>query len=230
MCEMVAVTVPVTEAPIDMAVILDWARLMDERGIAGYGWGMVWQQPDGVHRYRSVNGIRVDRDADRVLTRVKTHRLFVHVRRPSLMSTISQVDTQPYWDPESGLAFAHNGYLERHGDLRSRYTGQLAGRSDSEVGFWLWIEAIARGEAPAAALRAVHEQLGGQANFMTLARTGQLLVYAGNIENASYHFRIGAWTVAATGLHSHDHYLFETVFPDACGIERVEPSTVWEMP
>jgi predicted glutamine amidotransferase len=230
MCEMLAVTAPLDGDPLDMAAVLEWACLMDERGIAGYGWGIVWWQEDGLHRYRQVLGIRQDPAGLKTVSRVKTHRLMLHVRRPSLMSTISQVDTQPYLDPEAGWAFAHNGYLERHQEFRARYGEQLIGRSDSEVGFRMWLDTMRRGEPASAALRSMHEQVGGQANFMALSRDGALLVYAGNVENACYRFRLGNWSVAATGLHSHDAYLFETIFPDAVGIERLGAATVLELP
>ena len=230
MCELLAVTVPKSAPPLPMDTILLRARLMDEWGLAGYGWGMVWEQEDGLHRYRSVSGIRQDPLADKVLPGVQTRRLFVHVRRPSLMTNMSHVDAQPYLDPDAGLAFAHNGYLARHAEFRPHYLDRLVGRSDSEVGFQLWLEGLRNGQSREAALRAVHETLAGQANFMTMAADGQILVYAGNAENAVFRFRVGHWAIAATSLHSYDRFLFEAIFPDATEIQPVAPKTVVAMP
>ncbi|MGC8487259.1 MAG: class II glutamine amidotransferase [Clostridia bacterium] len=230
MCELLAVTVPESAPPLQMDTILLWSRQMDEWGLAGYGWGMVWVQDDDLHRYRSVAGIRNDPVASQVLPRIVTRRLFVHVRRPSLMTNMSHVDAQPYLDQDAGLAFAHNGYLAGHQELRPRYQAHLTGRSDSEVGFQLWLEGMRDGSSPEAALIAVHDKLGGQANFMTMARDGQILAYAGNVENAVYRFRIGDWSIAATSLHSFDRFVFETIFPDAVDIEPVAAKSVVAMP
>lgn len=230
MCELLAVTVPESAPPLQMDTVLLWSRLMDEWGLAGYGWGMVWEQEDGLHRYRSVLGIRQDTLADRVLPRIVTRRLIVHVRRPSLMTNMSHVDAQPYLDEATGLAFAHNGYLANHQDLRSRYAEVLTGRSDSEVGFQVWLEGIREGRSRETALKAVHEKLAGQANFMAMARDGQILVYSGNIENAVYRFRVGNWALATTSLHSYDRFVFDAIFPDAVDIERVAPASVVTMP
>ena len=230
MCELLAVTVPPDARPLSMDTVLTWSRLMDEWGLAGYGWGMVFEQEDGLHRYRSLSGIRNDALAGQVLPRIKTRRLFVHVRRPSLMSTMSQLDAQPYLDDETGMAFAHNGYLAGHQDLRPHFTDRLTGRSDSEVGFQLWLQAMREGSAAESALQNVHARLGGQANFMSMARNGRIWVYAGNVENAVYRFRIDGWEIAATSLHSYDHFVFETIFPDALDIREVPPGSVVAMP
>jgi predicted glutamine amidotransferase len=228
-CEMLAVTAPATEAPLDLSRVLRWARLLDELGVAGYGWGMAWVDGSGLHRYRSVAGIRDDRRAGDVLADVQTRRLFIHLRRPSLMTTISHENAQPYWDPEAGVTFAHNGFLKRHRDWRPRYRDVLRGTSDSEVGFRYWVEQLGAGQPPAAALAGVHAALEGHANFMTLAKDGTLLVYAGNPENPCYVFRIGSLTLAATALHSLDDYLFQALFPEAARIERLDVGTVREL-
>ena len=230
MCELLAITVPPDARPLSMDTVLTWSRLMDEWGLAGYGWGMVFQQEDGLHRYRSLYGIRNDALAGQVLSRIKTRRLFVHVRRPSLMTTMSQLDAQPYLDDEVGMAFAHNGYLAGHQDLRPQFAERLEGRSDSEVGFQLWLQAMREGRDPAGALQDVHARLGGQANLMAMARDGRIWAYSGNVENAVYRFRVDDWEMAATSLHSYDRFVFETIFPDALDIREVPSGSVAAMP
>jgi predicted glutamine amidotransferase len=230
MCEMLAVTTPATLPPLDVAAVLRRARLMDELGVAGYSWGMAWIDQDGLHRYRAVAGIRDDRRADDVLAGMTTRRLFIHLRRPSLMTTISHENAQPYWEPEAGAAFAHNGFLRRHREYRDQYRDVLRGTSDSEVGFRVWLDQLREGMPADRALATVHATLDGHANFMALLSDGRLLVYAGNPENPCYTFRWGALTVAATALHSLDDYLFQSLFPDAGAIERIALGTVRELP
>jgi predicted glutamine amidotransferase len=230
MCEMLAVTAPPGSPPIAIPDLLRWARLLDELGVAGYGWGLAWVDGAGLHRYRSLFGVRRDPYADEVLAGVTTRRLFIHLRRPSLMTSQSQVNAQPYHDPDLSTAFAHNGYLEHHRDLRPRYQGKLQGTSDSEVGFQRWLEALTAGEAPGPALRSVHEELGGKANLMALLADGTLLTYAGNPENPCVSFRLPGLSLVATSLHSLDDYLFQAIFPEATAIEPIPVGTVRELP
>lgn len=219
-----------SSTPVNIAEILEWSCLLDEYGIAGYGWGLVWTDGDTLHRYRSVDGIRKDLAAPRALKNVVMTRGFVHLRRPSLMSTMGHVNAQPYLSQDGDWAFAHNGYLERHRDFRGRYQDRLEGTSDSEVGFCHWLDEMESNVSLTQGLTNTHQALAGNANFMALHRRGDLGVYAGNHENSVYTFRIGSVQLAATSLHSHDHFLFDTIFPSASHIERLAPGTAILMP
>ncbi|MHB1954628.1 MAG: class II glutamine amidotransferase [Sulfobacillus sp.] len=227
MCEMLALT---SNQPLDMKQTLTWARLLEELGVASYGWGMAWVDDSGLHRYRSVLGLKYDQQAWDVLGQVATHRAFIHLRRPSLMSSQSHLNAQPYCDPEGTFAFAHNGFLSRHREYRPDFSDQLKGTSDSEVGYLYWLQQLSLGQPFAKSLVATHEALKGHANFMALSAQGQLAVYAGNHENPCYSFRIGSINLSTTGLHSLDDYLFDALFPQATNIKEISYGTAIELP
>lgn len=217
MCELLAVA---AREPIAIEPILAWARDLERLGIAGFGWGVAWRSADGVRRYRSERSLGDDAAGRDALGGVTSDRFLVHLRRPSRLSTIELADSQPFLDVEredgaGTVAFAHNGYLERHDELRPRYASRLRGRADSEVGFELFRERLATGEDARSALAGVHERLGGQANLASLAADGTLLVYAGHDGNRPWRFELAGATVAATPLHSDDDSLFDLVFRDA---------------
>lgn len=224
MCEMLAFS---SEELVSVDTLLGWAALLERYGLAGYGWGMVWTDGQTLYRYRSVEGLQNDPKADDVLARLTLRRGFIHLRRPSLMTTVAFVNTQPYMDDNGDWAFAHNGYLERHRDFRSRYQGELTGTSDSEVGFRYWCEQTG---SIADRFAATHEALGGKANFMGLSRAGDLGVYAGNSENRVFSFRLGAISLATTSLHSGDRFLFEGLFPEARDIQEMSLGDTIMMP
>jgi predicted glutamine amidotransferase len=163
-----------------MAPILSRGRLLDTYGIAGFGWGIAWSDGDALHRYRSVDGIRRDLTAPQTLQQIAVQKGYVHSRRPSLMSTIGHLNVQPYLSPTGDWAFAHNGYLARHHDFCSRFFSQLLGSSDSEVGFWYWMERVQTNASVMQSFIETHQALKGNANFMALSRRGELGGYAGN--------------------------------------------------
>ncbi len=216
--------------PVNITEVLQWSCLLDEYGVAGYGWGIAWTDGSTIHRYRSVDGIRRDRTAPRALQNLTMTRGYVHLRRPSLMTTIGYVNAQPYMTPENDWAFSHNGYLERHQEFRAQYQNRLQGTSDSEVGFHYWLDRVKEGNSVTQSLAETHQALGGKANLMALRANGELAVYAGNEENLVYRFRLGAVDLASTSLHSHDLFLFDTIFPGADDIERLAPGTAILMP
>ncbi|OLZ10376.1 class II glutamine amidotransferase [Sulfobacillus thermosulfidooxidans] len=218
MCEMLAVSSPDF---INMSELLAWARNLEELGVAGYGWGLAWIDETGLHRYRSLYGLRKDPYANDALRDVRTRRAFIHLRRPSLMTTQSPRNAQPYCDPLRTYAFAHNGFLSRHKAYRSEFAEQLEGTSDSEVGYYYWLEQLKRGRTITEALVDTHQHLEGRANFMALSSHGTLAVYAGNDENPCYLFRIGSMQLVTTSLHSLDDYVFEVIFPQATSIEQL---------
>ncbi|PSR34420.1 MAG: hypothetical protein C7B46_05760 [Sulfobacillus benefaciens] len=227
MCEMLALS---SNQPLDMKQTLTWARLLEELGVASYGWGMAWVDETGLHRYRSVLGLKYDQQALDVLGQVVTRRAFIHLRRPSLMSSQSHLNAQPYSDPNRTVAFAHNGFLSRHREYRSQFANQVKGTSDSEIGYLYWLAQLSLDKPFAESLVATHKALDGNANFMALAAHGTLAVYAGNQENPCYTFRIGAIHLSATSLHSMDDYLFDALFPQATDINTIPYGTAVEMP
>lgn len=218
MCEMLAFT---CSSPVPMEDILRWSMLLDEYGVAGYSWGMTWSWMGQLHRYRAVDGIRRDSAGAKALKNVMAQRGFVHLRRPSLMSTIAHVNAQPYLSSDHVWSFAHNGFLVQHNEFRDAYRTEILGSSDSEVGFCYWLSQVRLGAPLAESLVHTHETLTGKANFMAMSHQGELGVYAGNEENPVYRFRIGPVQLASTALHSLDTFLFDAIFPEATDIERI---------
>lgn len=227
MCEMLAIASP---TPVPMDEVLRWSMLLDEFGVAGFSWGMVWTEGQTLHRYRSVDGIRHDPAAASSLRGLSLTRGYVHLRRPSYMSTISHVNAQPYLSGDGEWAFGHNGLLQRHHQFRAQYQSLLDGTSDSEVGFQYWLEQLRAGTNLAQSLEETHRMLEGKANFMALHRSGHMGLYAGNSENPVYMFRLGSTLMATTSLHSPDHFVFDTIFPGAVEISQVDYGTAAIVP
>lgn len=68
MCEMLAVQ---SALPVPVEQVLTYAELLDEYGIAGFSWGIVWTAEDGtLQRYRSTDGIHRDTMYARTLKNV----------------------------------------------------------------------------------------------------------------------------------------------------------------
>jgi hypothetical protein len=228
MCEILALAV---SEPRSFGDVLPWAAEVERLGIAGFGWGVAWTEPGGVRRYRSSRSLAEDSPGRDAVAGVRSDRFLVHLRRPSKLSTVQLADSQPFLDAdeEDGvgwMAFCHNGYLERHADLRSRYEARLRGGADSEVGFEYFRERLMGGEDPARALADVHRRLGGTANLGYLGSDGSLLVYGGYPGNPLWRFEHGGATVAATALHSDDDSLFDSLFMGATGRMRVGQDVV----
>jgi hypothetical protein len=215
-CELLAVA---WERPVPFASLFERVCRLEQWGIAGFGWGVAWQDESG--RIRVDRGIgRFQDEATRsgALRGVTGTRFLVHLRRPNLLSTVQLADTQPFPDGDV-RAFCHNGYLERAEAHRPRYAEVLSGAADSEVGWAYLRERLAAGMLPGDGLVAVDETFGGTANLGYLEDTGALLVYARNAMNPMWRFGISsdgtAGIVAATSLHSADQTVFDVVFPDA---------------
>ncbi len=206
-------------APFRIGDLWPFAEKLERYGIAGFGWGAAWLACDGsIEVHRDLGTFRDDpaRDAIRA---VETTSLLVHLRRPSKLSTLTMADTQPFVDPERRFALGHNGDLREHRRLRERYRaqGRIHGRADSEVAArWLEDE-WQSGEKPAHLLGALHDALGGEANFAVLLPDGSVHHYAGNPENPVFAFRLGAVDVLSTGIYSVDRSLFRFVCPEARG-------------
>ncbi|MGH7610557.1 MAG: class II glutamine amidotransferase [Candidatus Dormibacteria bacterium] len=218
MCE---VLVTAWAEPEPFARVLPWALQLERVGVAGFGWGVAWREGDRVMGRRDPGRLSEDRQAQETLATVRSTHFLVHLRRPSRLSTISLADTQPFVEEAGRFAFAHNGQLEGAAGARGRFSGQLAGRADSEVGFRLFEALLSQGRGEAEALAQVHAELGGRANLAVLPAAGAALVYAGNRENDFWRFRLEGAEVASTALHSADQALFSLCFPDAQQPERV---------
>ena len=176
--------------------------------------------------HRDIRAFRDD-PATGELGATETSSLLVHLRRPSKLSTLQLADTQPFVDPGGRFAFSHNGDLRETRELRRRFAaeGRIGGRADTEVGA-RWLEdAWATCESPAAALSALHDVFGGQANLAVIDRSGAVAHYAGNTENPVFAFHLGRIGVVSTALYSIDRSLFQLAAPGAHGRRLARPGT-----
>lgn len=227
MCEMLVVR---SEKPVSFESIFPYATLLDEYGVAGFGWGVVWRTEQGeLKQYRSADGIRRDPLASRTLTGITSREFLIHLRRPSLMTSIAHFNAQPYLHREDKIAFAHNGYFAHHHDLRAMYP-DVEGTSDSVVGFHHYLALLKNGVEPTTALKQTHEALGGKANLCALHANGMIFCYGGNVDNAMYRFQLGELQCVATSLHSHDDFLFQAIFPTASDIVKIPLHTAIQLP
>lgn len=227
MCELLAIQ---SNQPVPVDLVLRHAEMLDEYGVAGFSWGIVWKtESGGLQRYRSVDGIRRDQLAQRALAGVTSTKYLVHLRRPSLMTSISQRNAQPYLDSARATAFCHNGYFAKHGTLRASYRDRMEGTSDSEVGYCYYQDHLQEGVDPSQALLNTHQALGGRANIGVMLASGSLLFYAGNEDNRAYAFDLHGAHMVTTALHSQDDYVFQTVFPAAEHSQQLEVGTVYAL-
>lgn len=224
MCEVLAVA---WAEPERFDRVLPWAAELEHLGVAGFGWGVAWNDDDGtVHGYRHPTSVRDDPDGRGRLAGVTSRRFLVHLRRPSKLSTVQVADTQPFVAEDGAFAFCHNGQLDRHEEHRGRLGSSLAGKADSEVGFRMTQEALTAGATPTEALTDVFAQLGGRANFGYLGADGELAVFAVNATNRLWAFDVDGARVATTALHSDDRSIFGMVFDRAEKPVVVEGATV----
>ncbi len=206
-----------SDRPFRIDSLWSFAEKLERFGIAGFGWGAAWIAGDGsLGVHRDLGTFRDDPALERIGS-IETRSLLVHLRRPSRLSTLTDADTQPFVDPGARFVLSHNGDLREHRHLRERYRAQsrIHGRADSEVAArWLEDEWQA-GEKPAHLLGALHDALGGEANFAVLLPDGSVHHYAGNPENPVFGFRLGTVHVLSTGIYSVDRSLFRYVCPEA---------------
>jgi glutamine phosphoribosylpyrophosphate amidotransferase len=211
--------------PFRLDELWPFTERLERYGLAGYGWGGSWLTADGrLDGHRDVRAFRDDPGISAVGA-VETTAALVHLRRPSKLSTLQLADTQPFLDPAGRFAFSHNGDLRAIREARRRYQaeGRIHGRADTEVGE-RWLEdAWSTMPSPAAALRCLHEQFGGQANLAVLTTAGDVVAYAGNTENPVYVFRLGRIGIASTALYSIDRSLFRLAAVGATNRRVVKP-------
>jgi glutamine phosphoribosylpyrophosphate amidotransferase len=203
--------------PFRLDELWPFAERLERYGIAGFGWGAAWIDDAGwIASYQDVRAFRDDPRREEVGAH-RTTSLLVHLRRPSKLSTLGLADTQPFVDGAGRFAFSHNGDLPRYRSFRRRYRaeGRIRGRADSEVAA-RWLEDEWRPSEPAGhLLSSLHDAFGGDANLALLERSGVPYMYAGNGENPVFTFRLGAISVASTGIYSLDRSLFRYVAPGA---------------
>ena len=196
--------------PFRLDELWPFAERVERFGIAGFGWGASWIEPDGrIATVRRTIAFRDDPEREPLGAR-ETTSLLVHLRRPSRLSTLGMPDTQPFDDPAGRFAFSHNGDLGDYRPARARYRrqGRIHGRADSEVG-QRWLEDAWSDDEPVAHLLAsLHDGFGGEANLAVLARDGTPYHYAGNPENPVFTFRLGRIGLASTAIYSIDRSLF----------------------
>ncbi len=229
MCELLAVQASATGTTFALSNILPLAAEVERLGIAGFGWGVAWHDPTAKrarHFIQSGTLRAYLQEAKTNLERERADAAIIHLRRPNQLSTVGLADTQPFYSHQHGCAFAHNGDFDRHEALRPRYLeqGLLAGKADSEVGFRLFEEELARtpGLSPQEALRRVYTALGGRANLLALMPDGSIAAYANYQDNWMFSCRLGSWEVLVTALYSWDQSIFTLVLPDAEAIHRLE--------
>ncbi|HVA89090.1 MAG TPA: class II glutamine amidotransferase [Chloroflexota bacterium] len=218
MCE---ILVTVWPEPQPFARVMPWALELEHLGVAGFGWGAAWRDGKRIRSYRDPGRMASDGTGRAALGSVYSTHFLVHLRRPSCLTSIGLADTQPFLADDGSFAMAHNGRLEGADRIRQRFQARLQGQADSEVGFRLFDSKVSLGAAPGEALKQVHQELGGRANFAYLPGGGPALVYAGNPDNAFWRFRMEGAEVAATSLHSADEAIFKLCFPAASQRDRV---------
>lgn len=203
--------------PFRIVDLWSFTERLERYGIAGFGWGATWIDPDGTLRSHRDIGSFADDQAREAVGRNETRAVLVHLRRPSKFSTIGIPDTQPFDDPDGRYSFSHNGDLKNHEAYRRRYreAGRLHGKADTEVGA-RWLEdAWAAADTVPDALEELHDTFGGHANLAVLTSAGEGHHYAGNDENPVFTFDIGPIHLACTGMYSLDRSVFKYVVPEA---------------
>jgi hypothetical protein len=213
MCELLAM---VSRRPFAVLDVVPLAAGVERWGIAGMSWGAAWVDAasGALRHYKRDVALRDDERAQEALRDATTTTLFIHLRRPSLLSTLSMADAQPFASDEPPFVFAHNGDFKCHEEYRPRYDGLLRGRADTEVGFRRLVD-LRREHGPVEALLRLQDDLQGNNNLLYLDGDGRLYVYATGEENAIYRFRQGDRHGIVTSLYSADRAVFDLVMPDA---------------
>jgi len=221
-----------------LSEVLPLAAELERLGIAGFGWGVAWHDPTA-RRVRHIvqPGALHEQlaDAQASLGSERADAALIHLRRPTQLSTVGLADTQPFYSERHGCAFAHNGDFAHHETLRPQYLeqGLLQGKADSEIGFRLFEEELARATDPAPgeqALRRVHTRLEGRANLLALMADGAIAAYAHYEDNWMFSCRLGSWEVIVTALYSWDQSVFRMILPEADNIHQMQPEESLTLP
>ena len=126
MCEILAVRFP---EPRPFAAIASWAVAMEHYGSARFGWGVAWLDDAAAPRIRARVGtgqLAADDGVAGGLDGVRSSHFLVHLRRPTMLSTITRAATQPFISEKNDLAFCHNGLRCPTGTAPGSRTGSAA--------------------------------------------------------------------------------------------------------
>lgn len=200
--------------PVEFGRLAEAVGELERLGLAGFGWGVAWVEAGRVSVLKSPGRFIDEGLDDSELTRIRSRRFLVHLRRPSRLSTVSMADTQPF-AAGSEHAWCHNGFLARAEELRGQFSGMLHGQADSEVGWAYFRERLAAGDDPVVALKDVDAAFGGTVNLGYLGGDGELAVYHRSETNWMWQFELAGGDMACTSLHSSDESVFDLVFPQA---------------
>lgn len=211
MCEMLLVR---SERPFQLREVFSTAEALERYGIAGFGWGVAWLENGIIRCFKSPGRLTYEPMLVWGLAEHETNACLFHLRRPSLLCTISEVNTQPYVDGDS-IAFGHNGFFERHTEFRAKFQSEVFGESDSEIGFHMYCRQVHNGFDPCTAMQATINALIGEgdANVIALHSDGTVIASGRNRMNRLFWFRGERFEGLVTELHSKDNTIFERVLP-----------------
>jgi predicted glutamine amidotransferase len=219
MCEILAIR---SETPFRLGELLAIGERLDAWGDTGFGWGVAWVEPGthGVQLYKEPTSLVGAVGPYGAIGDRHASVAFLHLRSPSDPTTVAMPDTQPFLN-RSGFAYAHNGYLPAHDELRPRYAGRFIGRADSEIGSLVFEDLLAK-HAPEAAMREVHRAMGGdRANMIALFPDGRLYVYASHVGNLLFALRDVDREVIVSSMHVLDDHLVRQLYPGAEGMRQL---------
>src|SRR5579864_7691739 len=96
MCELLALVSPRPFAVLDVLLL---ASDIERWGIAGMSWGAGWidATSGALRHYKREVALRDDDRVAEALRGATTTTLMVHLRRPSLLSTLTLADTQTFF-------------------------------------------------------------------------------------------------------------------------------------
>jgi len=105
MCEQITVLWP-SPQPFDR--VTDWLLQIERFGSCRLGWGVAWRDRGEVRSYRSIGSFTGDLAGRAILAEVESAEFMVHLRRPTLLSTMQLADAQPFVDAAAPLGPQEN--------------------------------------------------------------------------------------------------------------------------
>lgn len=224
MCEILLIRSS-SGSPFKLSWALSLARSVEYWGIAGFGWGVAWWDAgqERVSVYKREIALSQDDQAELILSDTSTPCALIHLRRPTLLSTVSNSDTQPFLNEQHGFAFAHNGVFsnkyKQYQSILPQFRKQ-SGRADSIIGALLIADYLPNLSLPQALLK-THAALRGPSNIALIGPDCTAIIYAANRGNRLYRFSFQGCDIISTELHSPDDTLFRMVFPEAHFISKL---------
>jgi len=220
MCEMLFLK---SEKRFSLGDVIPLAMEMERYGMAGFGWGIAWVNEGQIEHFRSEGKLQEERDLREKLSQESTTACFIHLRRPSMLSTIAVHNTQPYVSVSGDFAFGHNGFLEDTEKWAGELRDELTGESDSEYGFRLYQRLLDKGTSPQVAITQVvdHTVGSGTANVIVMSRNQTAYGIGRNRDNRLFSFKGNGFTGMVTELHSPDGTVFTKLFPWMTRIEQI---------